>query len=395
VCVRLGFCVCPLAPRGALFPARAPGSASWRPPGIPGCVPVRLAGGPGAHAAAAGPTARPREEGGGGGGGGRERGHVTEADRRAGRGEAAAAGSSRRRSPAAPSPARGLGSPRPTPETPKCNFPCRPSAGGLFREGFGKKRGNAATAQNEITWVWQAWWGLCMEKRSPRPGRIPSQSQLQDCRIRGPAQKLQQLLNACALSANTTASPGPSTSPTCSRTRQAGCCAPSFEIMCALSAVPHASMPTLAASAHSPTRATPPSTATPTATRLAKGWPGPTRPGHRIQGIIAKEEEPEEEVPVQVPKVLGSLLDLHPPPAVPSLLPRRLVRGGWECCLHGDMGTQARWRLDLEEDLSARSRLSGPDRGAGSGSTAERAPRRKEMVLRRPTLPSLASSQHS
>ncbi|XP_073076109.1 nanos homolog 3 isoform X3 [Manis javanica] len=71
-------------PRVPLSPARAPRTASWRPVGIPACVPVRLAEGPGAHATAAGPTARRREEGGSGGGGCGVRGHVTETDRRAG-----------------------------------------------------------------------------------------------------------------------------------------------------------------------------------------------------------------------------------------------------------------------------------------------------------------------
>lgn len=49
--------------------------------------------------------------------------------------------------------------------------------------------------------------------------------------------------------------------------------------------------------------------------------------------------------PDKVPKVLGSLLDLHPLPAAPPLLPKRLVQGGWRCCLPLGVGTHARWRM--------------------------------------------------
>ncbi|XP_073076108.1 nanos homolog 3 isoform X2 [Manis javanica] len=40
-----------------------------------------------------------------------------------------------------PSTARGLGSPRPAPETPKCNFPCRRLGWGAFPGGFWKEEG--------------------------------------------------------------------------------------------------------------------------------------------------------------------------------------------------------------------------------------------------------------
>lgn len=151
-----------------------------------------------------------------------------------------------------------------------------------------------------ITWVWHVWWGLFVRKKSLRPGWTPSQNQHQDQDqgIRGPAQNPHQLLNACALSANTTASLGPSTSPTCSRTRQAGFCAPSFETTCAPSAVPLVIVPTPAASARSPAKATPLSTAIPPATLLARGWLVQTRRGPRTRATTAEEEQEEE--PVQV-----------------------------------------------------------------------------------------------
>lgn len=141
----------------------------------------------------------------------------------------------------------------------------------------------------QITWVWHVLWGLCVGRKSLRPDRTPSQNQCQDQGIRGLARNPHQLPNDCALSANTTASPGPSTSPTCSRTRRAGCCAPSFETTCAPSAVPLEIEPTLAASAHSPAKATPLSTATPPATLQARSWPGLTRRGHRTPVTV---EEP-------------------------------------------------------------------------------------------------------
>lgn len=136
-----------------------------------------------------------------------------------------------------------------------------------------------------------------MGKRNLRRGWTPSQHQCQDQRVRGPARNPHQLLNACALSANIMANPGPSTSPTCSRMKRAEFCAPFFETTCAPSAVPHASVPIPAASALSPARATPLSTATPPATRPARSWPARTRRGHRTLDI---GEEEEEEVPAQV-----------------------------------------------------------------------------------------------
>lgn len=163
-----------------------------------------------------------------------------------------------------------------------------------------------------------------MGKKSLRPGWTPSQNQRQDQGIRGPAKNPHQLLNACVLSANTTASPEPSTSPTCSRMRQVGCCAPSFETTCVLSVVPLVIAPTPAASARSPAKATPLSTATPPATPLARGWPGLTRRGHRTP--VTAEEEQEE--PVQVPKVRGNRLDLRLRPAARPLPSRRQLRGG-------------------------------------------------------------------
>ena len=146
-----------------------------------------------------------------------------------------------------------------------------------------------------ITWVWRAWSGLCVGKGSLRPGWTPSHSQLQDLGVRGPARNLQQLLNACALSANTTASPGPSTSPMCSRMRPAGCCVPSFVTTCALSAVLRASVPTPVVSARSLARATPPSTAIPPATQLARGYPGLIRRGCRTRGIAEEEQQAREQ----------------------------------------------------------------------------------------------------
>lgn len=161
----------------------------------------------------------------------------------------------------------------------------------------------------QITWVWHAWSGLCVRKRSPRPGWTPSHSLPRRQGLRGPARNLRQLQNACALSANTTASPAPSTSPMCSRTRRARCCAPSSGTTCAPSAVPRASAPTPAVSARSPARATPPSTAMPPATLLASGCPGLTGQGCRTQDIAEEEQQqrqrPREErrrrQPVQVP----------------------------------------------------------------------------------------------
>lgn len=143
----------------------------------------------------------------------------------------------------------------------------------------------------QITWVWHAWWGLCVGKRSLKPGWTPSRSQLQEQRVRHPAWNRHQLLNACAPSANTTASPGPSISPTCSRMRRAGCCVPSCVTMCAPSAVPRVTVPTHAVSARSPARATPLSTATPLATQLARRCPGLTRQGCKIQGIAEAAQE--------------------------------------------------------------------------------------------------------
>lgn len=156
----------------------------------------------------------------------------------------------------------------------------------------------------QITWVWHVWWGLCVGKRSLKPGRTPSHSQLQDQRLGGPARNLHQLLNACALSANTTASPGPSTSPMCSRMRRAECCVLSCVTTCAPSAVPRATVPTRAVSARSPARATPLSTATPPATQLARRSPGLTRQGCRTQGIAEREQEQQQQQQrVQVPGV--------------------------------------------------------------------------------------------
>lgn len=134
-----------------------------------------------------------------------------------------------------------------------------------------------------------------MGKRSLKPGWTPSHSQLQDQGVGGPARNLHQLLNACALSANTTASPGPSTSPTCSRMRRAECCVLSCVTMCAPSVVPRATVPTRAVSAHSLARATPLSTATPPATQLARRSPGLTRQGCRMQGIAEREQERQQQ----------------------------------------------------------------------------------------------------
>lgn len=83
---------------------------------------------------------RCREEGGGGGGG--ERGHVTETDWRAGRREAVAAGSSRRRSPANASPSPRSGKPPPSPGAADRQFPVPESwLGGAFPGGFWKQEG--------------------------------------------------------------------------------------------------------------------------------------------------------------------------------------------------------------------------------------------------------------
>lgn len=84
--------------------------------------------------------ARCREEGGGGGGG--ERGHVTETDWRAGRREAVAAGSSRRRSPANASPCPRPGKPPPSPGAAGMQFPVPESwLGGAFPGGFWRQEG--------------------------------------------------------------------------------------------------------------------------------------------------------------------------------------------------------------------------------------------------------------
>ena len=94
----------------------------------------------------------------------------------------------------------------------------------------------------QTTWVWHAWLGLSVKKRSQRPGWIASQKQCPNRGVSDPALNPHQLPSACALSANTTASPGPSTSPTCSRMKRAGCCAPSSATTCAPSAGPPASV---------------------------------------------------------------------------------------------------------------------------------------------------------
>ncbi|VCX41844.1 unnamed protein product, partial [Gulo gulo] len=93
--------------------------------------------------------------------------------------------------------------------------------------------------------------------------------------------------------------------------------------------------------------------ATPLATQLARRCPGLTRQGCRTQGIAEAAQELQH---VQVPKVLGNQLDLRPLPAAPPLLPRRLVQGGWRCCLPLGVGTQAQWRMYFW----GRSTLQGP-----------------------------------
>ncbi|XP_077716978.1 nanos homolog 3 [Canis aureus] len=124
---------CVLTPRG--HPRVRPGAPGGRPRGTRGRRRTHR-------------PARRGEEGGGGGGG--ERGHVTETDRRAGGREAAAAGSSRRRSPAAPSPGPRPGGPPPSPEAAEMQFPVQAPRLGAFPGWFGKKRGNAAAARNEV-----------------------------------------------------------------------------------------------------------------------------------------------------------------------------------------------------------------------------------------------------
>lgn len=90
-----------------------------------------------------------------GGGRGRRRRRGARArhrDRQAGGREAVAAGSSRRRSPAAPSPCPRPGEPSPSPGAAEMQFPVpAPWLRGLFRAGFGNKRGHAAAAQNEVS----------------------------------------------------------------------------------------------------------------------------------------------------------------------------------------------------------------------------------------------------
>lgn len=59
---------------------------------------------------------------------------------------------------------------------------------------------------------------------------------------------------------------------------------------------------------------------------------------------------PSSAFKIQVPKVRGSRLDLHPLPAVPPLPLRRQLQGGRGCCLLPGLGTLTQGRLDFGED---------------------------------------------
>ncbi|XP_061277900.1 nanos homolog 3 isoform X1 [Bos javanicus] len=129
-------------PRVPVSPARRPGAASWSPVGIPACILVRLAGGLGAHTAAAGPTAR--QELGGGRGRWRRGARARHRDRQAG----GRVGGGGRGFEPAPEPRGPLPLPAawgaPAQPRSRQNAISRAGAsrlGGLFRAGFGQKRG--------------------------------------------------------------------------------------------------------------------------------------------------------------------------------------------------------------------------------------------------------------
>lgn len=129
-------------PRVPVSPARSPGAVSWSPVGIPACILMRLAGGLGAHTAAAGPTARQER---GGGRGRRRRGaRARHRDRQTG----GRAGGGGRGFEPAPEPRGPLPLPAawgaPAQPRSRQNAISRAGAsrlGGLFRAGFGQKRG--------------------------------------------------------------------------------------------------------------------------------------------------------------------------------------------------------------------------------------------------------------